>query len=488
MKELLEKMETDCKYFETKYGCIVDYNGPNEVVIPKNINGEKIIGIKYAAFAKKELTSVHIPSTIEFIDDFAFNDNQLTEVILPNNLKSIGREVFGQNKNVNIIINGENKNFKIENKTLLSKDGSTIYAYFGDEAEYTMDNSVSEIKAFAFADTDIEIINIPDNVKTIEWGAFDYYALKSINLSKRNKQFKVENSALISSDGTTFYGLIGLKNSYKFQNGIKEIGACSCANNNLKQIELPESVTIIGNSAFHSNPISEVTLPRNIEYVDASAFRFNTLHTIKVRGKTEAIKFRYLMRDNNGNNMHLTLTSDAVITTKEPTIRFGSVEQQFNPEYVYMVIAAINNNAYDLVSRHLSSGIIPINFKDFFDTTPLMYASQEGHYLIVKLILDSGADVSIQNVWGNTALILASTFGFSDIVKLLLDSGANVNQTNDFGDTPLIMAAAKNQYEVAKILIDRGAETNTSNTYGDTALSFAIENNNPRMIQLLQNI
>ncbi len=59
--------------------------------------------------------------------------------------------------------------------------------------------------------------------------------------------------------------------------------------------------------------------------------------------------------------------------------------------------------------------------------TALMYASQEGHPEICKLLIEKGADVNAQTKEGTTALMWASMAGSPDIAKLLIKAGADVN-------------------------------------------------------------
>ena len=52
-------------------------------------------------------------------------------------------------------------------------------------------------------------------------------------------------------------------------------------------------------------------------------------------------------------------------------------------------------------------------------TTPLMLASQFGHYQSVLLLLNLGAEVHSKNSEGKTAIELAADNGFQNIVQLL---------------------------------------------------------------------
>ncbi len=61
-----------------------------------------------------------------------------------------------------------------------------------------------------------------------------------------------------------------------------------------------------------------------------------------------------------------------------------------------------------------------------------------GHIEIVKLLLNQGADVKIQDSDGNTAAHRAGQNGHMNIVNLLLQSDKNLeNCLNNRGQTPL---------------------------------------------------
>ena len=60
-----------------------------------------------------------------------------------------------------------------------------------------------------------------------------------------------------------------------------------------------------------------------------------------------------------------------------------------------------------------------------------MIASKEGKTEIVKILLEKGAQVNMQDTYGLTALTFASQMGRTEIVKLLLGKGADPNIKSD---------------------------------------------------------
>ena len=70
-------------------------------------------------------------------------------------------------------------------------------------------------------------------------------------------------------------------------------------------------------------------------------------------------------------------------------------------------------------------------------------------------------------------LVLAAEMGLIEMVKVLLDKGANIDIQNQV-QTALTEAIENEHLEVAKLLIKRGANINSKNYNGKTALSLAI--------------
>ncbi len=67
-----------------------------------------------------------------------------------------------------------------------------------------------------------------------------------------------------------------------------------------------------------------------------------------------------------------------------------------------------------------------VNVKDYFQRTPLMYASASGNLEIVQLLLKHGASLSIneRDRDGKTAFMFAKEKGFKKIMQILLEYGA----------------------------------------------------------------
>jgi ankyrin repeat protein len=63
----------------------------------------------------------------------------------------------------------------------------------------------------------------------------------------------------------------------------------------------------------------------------------------------------------------------------------------------------------------------------------LLWAAEEGHEAVVKLLLEKGAELEAKDSSGWTALIWAAEKGHEAVVKLLLKKGAKLEANSSFG-------------------------------------------------------
>ena len=104
---------------------------------------------------------------------------------------------------------------------------------------------------------------------------------------------------------------------------------------------------------------------------------------------------------------------------------------------------------------------------------------------MIKLLLESGADVNVANQNGSTALILASSS--KDTVKVLVEAGANVNKTDINGKSPLMAASLKCNLSTANTLINLGADVNGAEKLGFTPLLWIASKGHMFCIEELAN-
>ncbi len=89
-----------------------------------------------------------------------------------------------------------------------------------------------------------------------------------------------------------------------------------------------------------------------------------------------------------------------------------------------------------------------------------MAATRKGDLAKVKALLDKGVSANAKSDYGQTPLFFACDRGYLEIVKLLVDRGADVNVEDTFYHaSPLSWAAQKDRVEIVKLLLDHGAKS-----------------------------
>lgn len=121
---------------------------------------------------------------------------------------------------------------------------------------------------------------------------------------------------------------------------------------------------------------------------------------------------------------------------------------------------------------------------------PLLWAVENTHAALVRLLLDTGADTEVRTSNGDTPLYEASRSGDKAIVQLLLDKGADIERmVGPYAyrvRTPLRGAAKGGHEAVVRLLLDKGFNTEAREGGHDaTALCWAVANAHEAVVRLL---
>ncbi|XP_062510189.1 protein TANC1-like [Corticium candelabrum] len=98
-------------------------------------------------------------------------------------------------------------------------------------------------------------------------------------------------------------------------------------------------------------------------------------------------------------------------------------------------------------------------------------AKREG---VVRVLLEHGCDVDVQDELGRTAMTYAALFGRCDVVRMLVEAGADPFKEDVDANSPLYHCSSVGNAEIARILIatyySRGLNVNKRNLQGMTPL------------------
>lgn len=271
------------------------YDGNSEnITIPDGIQS-----ICSNVFTSKNIRSVKIPESVEYIGKGAFSEcKNLESINIPENVKSIEPYVFAECDSLSdISLSDETEkigyssfygsgieNIKIPDK--ITEIPESAFENCSSLENIILSDNIKTINKKAFQNcTSLENINFPENLENIEDNAFSETALKEIILPESisvlgNHAFRectyAEKIKLSSNLKTIpiecFDGCKSLT-EIEIPEGIETIEMNAFQNNSsLKHVRLPDSLKSIDLNAFAKSNIESVFIPDNVEYFNRQAF------------------------------------------------------------------------------------------------------------------------------------------------------------------------------------------------------------------------
>lgn len=139
----------------------------------------------------------------------------------------------------------------------------------------------------------------------------------------------------------------------------------------------------------------------------------------------------------------------------------------------------------DVARRLIRGGGQDVNQACPKGITPLIAASSRGFVEVARVLLASGADVTVRSNNQDSALSMAVYKSHSRVALLLIEAGHPVDQEDKAGDTPMLDAAKNGLLPVVKALHARGASVSTKNRGGKNALQLALDKGHAEVVQFL---
>lgn len=205
-----------------------------------------------------------------------------TSLTLPSTLKTyISGSLNGLGLKNIAVTEGDNARFYALNNCLIDKTTSTVL--FGtDSATIPNDSSITAIGEYAFSDSKMTAITIPDNIKVIGAYAFEGSNIESITLGS----------------------------------GITEIEEATFAYcEQLTSITIPDNVTSIGYGAFMSSGLKSITIPSSVTKISNAVFSNTQLTSIYYEGSEEQWNSINKLSGWDSNCNTYTITYDYTIPT-----------------------------------------------------------------------------------------------------------------------------------------------------------------------------
>ena len=205
----------------------------------------------------------------------------LTSITIPNSVITIDVEAFSGCSGLNSITMSNS----------ITYIGSYAFYDCSGLTSITIPNSVTTIGDEAFSGcSGLTSVTIPNSVTAIGYNLFNgCTGLTSIMVESGNPKFDSRNNcnAIISTDNNKL--IIGCKNTI-IPNSVTIIGSSAFYNcSGLTSITIPNSVTTIGSNAFSEcSGLTSVTIPNSVTTIGSSAFSRCSNMTNVVIGKSTA--------------------------------------------------------------------------------------------------------------------------------------------------------------------------------------------------------
>ena len=204
----------------------------------------------------------------------------------------------------------------------------------------------------------------------------------------------------------------------------------------------------------------------------------------------------------NGQYVHVAIKK-RVLLLREQNCRTGVVEISYfstlggvwlehiavleRDIYEKTLLSYAAGRGHEVVVRLLLEKGAELELKDWDSRTPLSWAAESGHEAVVQLLLEKGAELESKDGGGQTPLSWAAKNGHKAVVRLLLEKGAELEPKGGrYGQTPLSWAAVNGHKAVVRLLLKKGAELESKGgRYSQTPLSWAARNGHEAVVQLL---
>lgn len=287
-----------------------------------------------------------IASGVRIICNYAFQNSSIKKIIIPSSVLFMGDNPFIKNvwRNKNkVSIECHSPYFVILDDALYTRNMKKLVSYFGNASHFTIPKGVQVIGRSAFENKDLQEIDFPEELCSIEEYAFQYCTnLKRIRLPQNVNQL---------AKGC-FYGCQSLSEIQSI-GSVKTISKVAFMGCNIQKITFPACLLAIEDSAFKSNNnLHSIELPENLKSIGKESFAYCNIREITINDKLQEIgDFCFFKCP----IIKLSIPSSLKTIGKNPFIGTKFVECKDNPKFV----------AKDGLLYDKESGVLISHFKEY---------------------------------------------------------------------------------------------------------------------------
>ena len=247
------------------------------------IISDSVTEIQVSAFAWCAFKNIKLPKNLVTIDNIAFQFcENLESIEIPDSVTKLGFEAFYHCTKLKTAKLGKG----------LKETGYNVFEGCGLE-NVDISDQTEVINRYAFAETNLKKLSIPDSVTEIQYKGFYTDTLEEIEFSKNLKKvsayaFSTKSKWYLNQpDGVVYAGSVAY--NYKGQmpenqailikDGTTALAGAAFLNNTVKTVTLPESITYIGEAALaNCENLKEIEIPYGIAEIDKYALGYKILN------------------------------------------------------------------------------------------------------------------------------------------------------------------------------------------------------------------
>jgi hypothetical protein len=163
-----------------------------------------------------------------------------------------------------------------------------------------------------------------------------------------------------------------------------------------------------------------------------------------------------------------------------PNELLQNISERLSSERDINSFAQANHRLYRLLNGYLYRRHVQQS-----GSSTLLWAARYGHKATAKMLLDNGADASVQGGYFGNALHAASARGNEQVVDLLLNNGVDINAPGRRYNSALQAACEGGHERVVILLLQKGADVNIHGGELGNALQAASASGHKQIVELL---
>ena len=165
------------------------YGFDRDVVIPATVNGYPVTSISHQCFSLANryidggIRSITLPDTItELGPSCCYGCSELERINIPASVSVIGMGALNDCPKLQVEVSPDNPNFTAEDGILYTKDKKEVVCAYAPQSDCVIPEGVERIGDCAFYNGKLNSISLPDTLKEIRYGAFQYCTFRQGSL------------------------------------------------------------------------------------------------------------------------------------------------------------------------------------------------------------------------------------------------------------------------------------------------------------------